>query len=155
MGTLMLWEQSRLGDYQRAFALTAVELSECILEYGFNKAVGCMQMVASGRVCKDLELSQFEDFNFDLALCPNYLFGANAPLTLESTFQVITELARVAKEVRIYPLKKENEESSSLLGPTLLRLQQKNYGVEVKSVAPTLHLSANAMLRVWALQCTV
>ena len=67
--------------------------------------------------------------------------------------RVIRELARVAKEVRIFPLIDRHGQPSPFLGPVLLGLQEGNYGVEVKEVPYHLQPKGNAMLRVWAQQC--
>ncbi len=97
----------------------------------------------------------FADFSFDFALCSHYLFADLDEQTVDFHLTVIRELARVAKEVRIFPLIDKDGHTSSFLGPVLLGLQQENYGIEVREVAFHLHPSGNAMLRVWAQQCVV
>lgn len=95
----------------------------------------------------------FADFSFDLALSAHYLFADLDDQNIEFHLQLIRELARVAKEVRIFPLIDREEKTSDCLGPVLLGLQHDNYGVEVREVPFHLHKSGNAMLRVWAQQC--
>lgn len=97
----------------------------------------------------------FSDFTFDFALSSHYLFADLDNQTVESHLAVIRELARVAKEVRIFPLIDRLGKTSEFLNPVLLSLQQENYGVEVREVAFHLHKSGNAMLRVWAQKCDV
>jgi len=97
----------------------------------------------------------FADFSFDIALCSHYLFADLHGQDVESHLQVIRELARVAKEVRIFPLIDRRGEPSPFLGPVLLGLQQENYGVEVREVSYHMEPKGNAMLRVWALECPV
>ena len=97
----------------------------------------------------------FADFSFDFALCSHYLFADLEEQTVDFHLAIIRELARVAKEVRIFPLIDTEGHPSEFLGPVLLGLQQDNYGVEVREVAFHLHQSDNAMLRVWAQQCAV
>ncbi|TAL64597.1 MAG: hypothetical protein EPN84_03145 [Legionella sp.] len=97
----------------------------------------------------------FADFTFDLALCSHYLFADLDEQNVEFHLQMIRELARVAKEVRIFPLIDREEKTSECLGPVLLGLQHDNYGVEVREVPFHLHQSGNAMLRVWAQQCVL
>ena len=94
----------------------------------------------------------FADFSFDLALSSHYLF---ADKDLPRYLEEICELARVAKEVRIFPLTDEDGQLSPFLGPVLLGLQRANFGVEVRDVAYHVQPKANAMLRVWAQQCPV
>lgn len=97
----------------------------------------------------------FKDFTFDYALSSHYLFAELENQDLAFHVQAIRELARVAKEVRIFPLIDRHGQPSSLLGPVLLDLQQHNYGVEVRSVNYHLQPSGNAMLRVFAQECAV
>lgn len=95
----------------------------------------------------------FPDFSFDFALSSHYLFADLDDQDVEFHLRVIKELARVAKEVRIFPLIDRYNQPSPFLGPVLLGLQQDNFGTEVREVAYHLQPSGNAMLRVWAQQC--
>ncbi|STX29578.1 SAM-dependent methyltransferase [Legionella beliardensis] len=97
----------------------------------------------------------FADFYFDLALSSHYLFADLENQDVDFQVKAIKELARVAKEVRIFPLINRDGQPSAFLGPVLLQLQQDNYGIEVKSVIYNLQPKGNAMLRVWAQQCTL
>ncbi|KTC87592.1 MULTISPECIES: hypothetical protein [Legionella] len=97
----------------------------------------------------------FADFSFDFALSSHYLFADLDDQDVDFHLQVIQELARVAKEVRIFPLIDRYNQPSPFLGPVLLGLQQDNFGTEVREVAYHLQPSGNAMLRVWAQQCPV
>ncbi len=96
----------------------------------------------------------FIDHQFKLALCAHFLFGV-PELSLEFHIQAIQEMCRVASELRIFPLLGPDGEISSLLGPVMLTLQQKNYGVEVKQVPYHFQKNGNAMLRVWPTECKV
>lgn len=97
----------------------------------------------------------FPDFSFDFALSSHYLFADLDDQDVDFHLRIIKELARVAKEVRIFPLIDRFSQPSPFLGPVLLGLQQDNFGVEVREVAYHLQPSGNAMLRVWAQQCPV
>jgi hypothetical protein len=97
----------------------------------------------------------FDDFMFDIALCANWFFSDIKQQDVEFHVDSIRELVRVAKEVRIFPLVGENGEPSSLLGPTLLKLQQANFGVEIRKVDVHAPMNGDAMLRVWAIECQV
>lgn len=97
----------------------------------------------------------FADFSFDFALVSHYLFADLDNQTVAFHLKVIKELARVAKDVRIFPLIDREGNTSEFLGPVLLGLQKENFGVEVKEVAFHLHQTGNAMLHVWAQQCSV
>ncbi len=97
----------------------------------------------------------FAATEFDWALSSHFLFAEAAPESVAWHVKTIGELARVAHEVRIFPLIERAGEASPLLGPVLLGLQQANFGVEVRQVAYSLYPQGNAMLRVWAKQCAV
>jgi hypothetical protein len=97
----------------------------------------------------------FLDHTFDTALSTHYLFVDAEDHEVDMHLQTIRELARVAKEVRIFPLMDRHGHASSLLGPVLLGLQQEEYGVEVREVMPHRGTKGHAMLRVWAQQCWV
>ncbi|MBA4696444.1 MAG: hypothetical protein H2069_03515 [Legionella sp.] len=95
----------------------------------------------------------FDDFSFDIALSAYHFFVNPNIGDLDSYLNILKELARVAKEVRLFPLVDCRGEPSPLLGPVLLGLQQQNYGIEVKEVPYNLQPNGNAMLRLWAQQC--
>lgn len=97
----------------------------------------------------------FENFSFDLALSSHYLFANAADNAVVHHLETIKELARVAKEVRIFPLIERAGTPSELLGPVLLGLQQASFGTEVREVRCALYPEGNAMLRVWAQACDV
>lgn len=97
----------------------------------------------------------YKDFTFDLALSSHYLFAGLDNQDSDFHIKVIMELGRIAKEVRIFPLIDRNSQPSPFLGPVLLALQEKNFGVEVKSCDYHLQPQGNAMLRVWAQQCEI
>lgn len=97
----------------------------------------------------------FASFSFDFALCSHYLFADLDDQDVDFHLQVIRELARVAKEVRIFPLIDRKGQPSPFLGPVLLGLQKANYGTEIREVSYHLQPMGNAMLRVWAQQCEV
>ena len=94
----------------------------------------------------------FADHEFELALLHHSLFNQQAS-TLESIMETIRELARVAHEVRIFPLLDNNGGNSSLLAPVTLLLQQQEFGVEIKHVDFEIQSYSNAMLRIWSLIC--
>ena len=150
----------QLDEYIDLFGLSVTDLNSHVLEYGrvlktaqeswrgFSETVTCCAPDPDG-------VLPFPDFTFDLALCPNYLFTDEDNQNIDFHLQQIIELARVAKEVRIFPLSDSHGLPSPLLGPVLLALQQDNYGIEVRDVTTFLHPKGSAMLRVWAQQCHV
>ncbi len=92
---------------------------------------------------------------FDYALSAHHFFSIMAPQTVDYHVETIEALARVAKDVRIFPLVDAQGTPSELLGPVILALQKKNFGIEVRKVGYHLQPHGDAMLRIWAQQCEV
>lgn len=149
-----------VDEYTALFGLSASNLGSRVLEYG---RVGMTtQVIWDGfsqpviRCAPETNgVLPFADFAFDIALCPDFLFTDAENQSIDFHLQQILELARVAKDVRIFPLTNHIGMPSPLLGPVLLCLQQDNYGVEIRDVTTAKHPKGNAMLRVWAQQCHV
>ena len=70
-------------------------------------------------------------------------------------FDVISELARTAKEARVFPLMDAQQKPCASLGPLLLALQKARFGTEIRSVNYSLYPEGKAMLRVWAQTCSL
>ena len=102
----------------------------------------------------DLPDLPFTSQQFDLVLCSHLLFQRPLPAGV-SGVGLLETLCGIAEEVRLYPLLDNQGKITDDLGPLMLDLQQKNYGVEVREVAYTLQKGGNAMLRIWAQACVV
>jgi hypothetical protein len=96
----------------------------------------------------------YETHEFQLALCSDYVFNRHAQNDCKPE-QVVSELCRVAEEVRIFPLLTEEGDISEWLGPLMLDLQNRNHGIEIRQVSFENVKGGNAMLRAWALECVV
>ncbi|MCR9192004.1 MAG: hypothetical protein NXI01_05020 [Gammaproteobacteria bacterium] len=142
------FDLTRYGDLEQLVAYRRQGMRQFFQDYDQGHAEGRYLSAAQTAL-------PFEDFFFDYAVSSHYFFLASAPQTPEYHIQTIAELARVAKEVRVFPLVDSQGVPSALLGPVILGLQQKNYGIEVRDVAYHLQPQGNAMLRVWAQQCSV
>ena len=141
------FDLSRYGGFEQFIAYRREGLNAFFADYVQGKMAHRYQSMPDGKL-------PFTDFNFDLALCSNYLFADPDDQDVEFCLYVISELVRVAKEVRIYPLDHLGQ-ISTMLGPVLLGLQQQNLGVEVKEVHYPSPSSAGAMLKVWAQECVL
>lgn len=100
----------------------------------------------------------FADLEFELALCRDLFFHTQMKQKHNHAYKpqdLITELCRVAHEVRVFPLQDESGEISKDLGPIIMLFQQNNFGVEVREVNYELQKGSNAMLRIWAKACVV
>ncbi len=93
----------------------------------------------------------YSSLQFQLALCTDYVF--HHALSREKVHAILKELARVAEEVRIFPLLDNNGKMPAELGPLMLYFQQKNYGIEVREVPYHTLKGGNAMLRIWEQEC--
>ncbi len=96
----------------------------------------------------------YKNHEFQLALCCDYVFNHHKQNDCTPQ-EVVFELCRIAEEVRIFPVLTERGEPSTWLGPLMLELQQRHYGIEVRHVAFKNVKGNNAMLRIWALECVV
>jgi hypothetical protein len=90
---------------------------------------------------------------FDLLLCADLLFNGNHESAVVHDW--MSALCRLAAEVRIFPLPADKSVVQAELGPVMLALQQRHFGVEIRAVQYPQRHQANAMLRIWAKECTV
>ena len=136
------------GSLEQLVAYRRQGMAEFFQDYDLGHAEGRYLFAAQ-------TILPFADFFFDYALSAHHFFSATAPQSVDYHIETIEELARAAKEVRIFPLVDVQGVPSELLGPVILALQCKNYGIEVRNVAYHLQPRGNAMLRIWAQQCSV
>lgn len=88
----------------------------------------------------------FSDGEFDIALCSHFLFRCGEDYATVFHVDAICEMARVAKEARIFPLTSHHGELSSVLDATIMGLQSRNLVVEIREVSYQLQAGSNAML---------
>jgi hypothetical protein len=138
----------RYGRLEDLVAYRRLGVEKFLQDYDLGHAEGRYLSMPAGTL-------PFQDFFYDYALSAHHFFSLIVPQTVDYHVQHIRELARIAKEVRIFPLVDANGRPSPLLGPVLLALQQNNYGVEVREVSYHLQPKGNAMLRIWAEACQV
>ncbi len=136
------------GSLDKLVAYRRQGMSEFLQDYDLGHAEGRYLFAEQPTL-------PFADFFFDYALSAHHFFSAIAPQTVAYHVDMIAELARAAKEVRIFPLVDADGVPSDLLGPVILALQQKNYGIEIRNVSYHLQPRGNAMLRIWAHECQV
>ena len=162
------------GQIEESFETRLVQISAQPQSFNFSRYGGLEALVAYRRegvahFLQDYDLGHaegrylpaatktlaFEPFFFDYALSAHHFFSSIVPQTVEYHLTLLKELARVAKEVRIFPLVDANGVPSPLLGPVILALQQQHFGVEVREVSYQVQPKGNAMLRLWAQACQV
>jgi ubiquinone/menaquinone biosynthesis C-methylase UbiE len=94
----------------------------------------------------------FPSGSFDLALCSHFLFTYSEQFSTGFHFQSLLELARIAREVRVFPLLTAfSGERSPHLEPVIEQLGKHGYAVEVVQVGYEFQKGGNQMLRVCAL----
>ena len=91
------------------------------------------------------------DNAYDLALCSHYLFLYSKQLNLGLHLASLKELARVAKEVRVYPLITLKGEVSPHLSPVMALLNVAGYSTSLVDVSYEFQKGANQMLVVKSL----
>jgi hypothetical protein len=88
----------------------------------------------------------FADRQFDLALCSHLLFLYTEQLSLDFHVAGILEIARVAREVRIFPLTMLGNTPSTHLKPVRDELSRLGYVHEVRRVPYEFQKGGNQML---------
>jgi hypothetical protein len=92
----------------------------------------------------------FADKSFDLALCSHFLFLYSELFSEGFQLQSIQELARVAREVRIFPLLELGSKKSRHLDSVLVALETKGFDFSVEQVDYEFQKGGNQMLSVRA-----
>lgn len=90
----------------------------------------------------------FRDKEFDLALVSHLLFTYSDHLSFDFHLFSITELCRVAKEVRIFPLLDISGTKSVHVEPTASAMKHKGYKVEFLITPYEFQKGAHTMLRI-------
>jgi len=90
----------------------------------------------------------FQGKQFDLALCSHFLFLYSQQNSLDFHIEAISELCRVSKEVRIFPLMELGSVPSRHLDEVIDRLRRAGQAVERVTVAYEFQKGANEMLRI-------
>ncbi|PZV05383.1 MAG: SAM-dependent methyltransferase [Leptolyngbya sp.] len=103
----------------------------------------------AGRYCAAaLPTLPFPDKAFDLALCSHLLFTYSDQLSLEFHRAAITEMCRVAQEVRIFPLLKISGEPSPHLPILQRELIQQGYSAIAQPVPYEFQKNGNQLLQI-------
>lgn len=88
----------------------------------------------------------FENLQFDIALCSHYLFLYSDQVSEKEHLASITEMCRVAKEIRIYPLVALNGSNSKHIEAAISLLKDLNRKVIFKKVNYEFQKGATEML---------
>jgi hypothetical protein len=90
----------------------------------------------------------FKDASFDLALCSHFLFLYSDNLSLDFHHQALTEMCRVAREVRVFPILNYNAEPSPFVRPLIMAVAEAGYQVEIVRVPYEFQRNGNEMLKI-------
>lgn len=90
----------------------------------------------------------FRDGTFDLALCSHFLFLYSVQLDLAFHLAAVTELLRVAREVRLFPLLDLDGRPSAHLPAVLRTAEREGFVATVERVPYEFQKGGNEMLRV-------
>jgi hypothetical protein len=90
----------------------------------------------------------FADQTFDLALCSHFLFLYSEQLDVAFHQQAVTELCRVAHEVRLYPLVALGGGPSPHIGPVARHAEERGWLVSLDPVAYEFQRGAREMMRI-------
>jgi ubiquinone/menaquinone biosynthesis C-methylase UbiE len=94
---------------------------------------------------------ELNDLQFELALCSHFLFLYSDHLSLEFHQHALFELARVAKEVRIYPLVTLSNQNSPYLDACMKALIKAGFAVTLEQSQYEFQRGATEMLTIKAL----
>lgn len=126
--------------------------------------LGRMRLSAMNEFLSDLEWGKMEgryidgnlpaiplvNHEFDIAVCSHHLFTHTIHMTTQFHTKSIKEMARVAKEVRIFPILENGAILSRHLLPTVSALRDAGYRVRIEKVDYEFLPGGNQMLKVSA-----
>jgi hypothetical protein len=97
---------------------------------------------------QSLPTLDFPDDSFDLALCSHFLFLYSDGVSLDFHIQSILEMLRIARDVRIFPLRNMQAEPSPHLPEILSTLTRHGFTPKIEPVEYEFLRGANQMLRI-------
>lgn len=148
--------------YPKITALTTADQDRFLWdEYGSPEQLGQIRMQAMNRFLQDYEEGRaagryvvgelpalpFASHSFDLALCSHFLFTYSEQFSLDFHLASLLEMARVAGEVRVFPLLTA---FSGIVSPHLMgvveALRSQGYDAEIRQVGYEFQKGGNQML---------
>lgn len=90
----------------------------------------------------------FSSHQFDLALCPNFIFNGNPAFSEDFQLNCIKELCRVAHECRIFPILDADGKMPTYITALRDRLAEIGFDTSVETVAYGLLRKGSSMLKV-------
>jgi hypothetical protein len=151
------------ATYPEMMEQTRLNLDEFVWkEFGSPDDVGRVRMEAMNTFLGDYNAGRdhgryldaelpslpFETQSFDLALCSHFLFLYSDQLTADFHVAAILEMARVAREVRVFPLLAMGGIPSRHLPAVTARLEHSGLIVSIERVPYEFVRGANEMMRI-------
>jgi hypothetical protein len=133
-----VWTSIRSIEELRALRVAAME--RFLADFETGKA-------QDRYVDAELPTLAFDDGAFDLTLCSHFLFLYSEQLSEDFHVAAITDMSRVAREVRIFPLLALGGARSPHVEPLIRRLQEDGFAVTVETVRYEFQRGGNQMLR--------
>ncbi len=99
-------------------------------------------------VAAELPAFPFEDSSFDLVLCSHFLFLYEEQLGLDFHEAAVTELCRVAREIRIFPIVNMSSRESSFLPAVISLADARGMVARIEDVDYEFQRGAHQMLRI-------
>ena len=134
-----VWD--RIGTVEDLTALRMRTITTFLKDYPEGKSEG--RYLAGG-----LPNLPFADMAFDLALCSHFLFLYSEQFSRSFHVRSISELCRVAAEVRIFPLLELGSRPSRHLEATVNDLREMGFRCSIEVVPYEFQRGGNSMLRV-------
>ncbi len=138
-----VWKNIRDVDELVSLRLHAME--EFLEDYEVGKKQGRYQH-------RELPKLNFKDNAFDLAWSSHFLFLYSEHFNEEFHKQAITEMSRVAKEVRIFPLLDLKNKRSRHLDAILKYFEEHDYAYEIIQSNYEFQKGASEGLKIWKIQ---
>jgi ubiquinone/menaquinone biosynthesis C-methylase UbiE len=136
---LYVW--TKLGDPDKLSAERLEAMEWFLKDYEAGKKEG--RYIVGG-----LPKLPFKNDEFDLALNSHFLFSYSHMLDLQFHIDSITEMLRVAKEIRIFPVVDLNANRSTHLDPVVKHFQEKKYTVQIIKVDYEFQKGGNEYLKI-------
>lgn len=103
----------------------------------------------SNYIAASLPKLPFEDNTFDLAVSGHFLFSFQFHFSKTFTIDSLLELARVAREVRVFPLRANEQDRNAPFADfedIIISLRQQGLAIEVKPSAFEFQVGANQVM---------
>jgi hypothetical protein len=114
-------------------------MNEFLADYETGKSTGRY-------LCQSLPQLDFPDRQFDLCVCSHLLFLYSEQLSLDFHLESISELLRVAAEVRIFPLLTLDCNPSTYIDPVIEKFDRAGFDVGIRAVNYEFQKGGDLML---------